>query len=83
MNALVAVAVPPAVVSVTFFAPAVPAGVTAVTVVPFTTVSAVAFTPPTWTFVAPESVVPVIVIVVPPAGGPCDGATDVIDGAAT
>ena len=64
-------------------APAVPAGVRAVTCVALTNVTLVAATPPTRT-VAPETkLVPVRVIVVPPAVGPDVGETDVSVGAAT
>ena len=58
-------AVPPRVVKTTFFTPAEPAGVTAVTEVLETTVKLVAATPPTVTLEVPVRWVPVIVIVVP------------------
>ena len=64
-------------------APAVPAGVTAVTCVVLTLVRPVAATPPTVTLVVPLRLVPVIVIVVKPAAGPDVGLTDVTVGAAT
>ena len=81
MNAFVNVAVPPAVVTATLFAPAVPAGVTAVMVVVEVTLSAVAATPPTVTLVVPVRFVPVIVIDVPPRVEPLVGVTAVIVGA--
>ncbi len=77
-------AVPPGVVTTTCFAPAVPAGVTAVMVVVEVTFSAVAATPPTVTLVVPATkFVPVIVIDVPPIVEPLVGLTDVILGAGT
>ncbi|MEN9668681.1 MAG: hypothetical protein RLZZ386_588, partial [Planctomycetota bacterium] len=76
VKAFVAVAVPPGVVKATLFAPAVPAGVTAVTLVDETTTTLVAATPPTVTLVAPVKLVPVIVIAVPPAVEPDVGETD-------
>ena len=48
------------------FAPTVPAGVTAVTLVDETTTTLVAATPPTVTLVAPVKFAPVIVIGAPP-----------------
>jgi hypothetical protein len=68
------------VVTDTVFAPAVPAGVTAVTVVELTTLTEVAATPPIVTELAPVKFVPVIVIVVPPESGPVFGLTDEIVG---
>ena len=53
VNALLAMAVPPIVVTLTLVVPAAPAGVTAVSVVVFTTVTLCAGTPPNPTFVAP------------------------------
>ena len=82
MNPFEKPAVPPGVVTDTDFAPAVPAGVVAVTVVGFTTVTEVAATPPIVTAVAPVKFVPVIVTAVPPAVGPELGLTDTIVGAA-
>ena len=68
----------------TLFAPAVPAGVTAVMVVVEVTFSAVAATPPTVTLVVPATkFVPVIVISVPPIVEPLVGLTDVRVGAGT
>ena len=64
----------------TVFAPALPAGVTAVTVVALTTLTEVAATPPSVTELAPVKFVPVIVIAVPPVVGPTFGETDEIVG---
>jgi hypothetical protein len=58
-----------------------PAGVTAVTVVEFTTCTLVAARPPTVTEVVPDRFVPVSVIVVPPSAGPLAGLTAVSVGA--
>jgi len=74
---------PPAVVTTMVFAPAVPAGVTAVIEVVSTTTTLVAATPPTVTLLAPVKLVPVMVIAVPPAVGPEAGLTLAIVGAAT
>jgi hypothetical protein len=71
---------PPGVVSDTIFAPALFAGVTAVTAVGLTTVKFAAGTPPIVTAVVPVKSVPVIVIAVPPAIGPAVGPTDAIIG---
>ena len=68
-------------VTATLFAPAVPAGVTAVTLVAETTTTLVAATPPTVTLLAPVRFVPVIVIDVPPRVEPLVGVTAVIVGA--
>ena len=75
-------ATPPGVVTETVFGPAEPAGVTAVIVVGFTTVTCVAEAVPILTEVAPVKFVPVIVIGVPPADGPKPGVTLEIVGAA-
>jgi hypothetical protein len=80
VNAFGAVADPPGVVSTTELAPPVPAGVTAVTVVAFTTEIAVAATPPTVTALAPVRFAPVIVINVPPPAGPASGLNPEMDG---
>ena len=80
VNALALVAVPPTVVTATLCAPAVPAGVFAVIEVAVAT-TLVAAVPPIFT-VAPIKLVPVIVIVVPPATGPEIGATVVMVGRA-
>jgi hypothetical protein len=73
-------AVPPGVVTATDFMPAALAGVTAVTVVAFTTLTEVAATPPTVTAVVPVRFVPFIVIDVPPEVGPAVGLNDAIVG---
>ena len=75
------VAVPPAVVTATLLAPAVPAGVLAVIEVALTTTTLVAATPFTFTLVAPVKLVPVIVNAVPPEVVPEVGAMEVIVGA--
>ena len=77
------VAVPPAVVTATLLAPAVPAGVLAVTEVLDTTTMFVAAMPPTVTLVAPVKLVPVMVIEVPPNVVPEVGLTLVIVGNGT
>ena len=64
------------------FAPAAPAGVTAVIEVASTTLTLVAATPPTVTLLAPVKLVPVMVIAVPPEAGPDDGLTLAMVGAA-
>jgi hypothetical protein len=73
--------VPAGVVTVTFSVP-VPAGLTAVTVVSFTTVTSVAGVVPKSTAVAPVNELPVIVTVVPPKLGPLVGLIAVTAGAA-
>jgi len=78
----VRLAEPPNAVSDTVPAPAVPAGVTAVTVVAFTRTTLVAATPPIVTLEVPERFVPVMVIGMPPTAGPELGFTDEIVGAA-
>ena len=80
MNPFERFAVPSGVVSETVFAPAVPAGVTAVTVVEFKTDTLVAAVPPIVTLDVPVRFVPVIVIAVPPASAPVFGATEEIVG---
>jgi len=70
------------VVTDTVFAPALPAGVTAVTVVELTTLTEVAATPPIVTELVPGKFVPVIVIKVPPLVDPVFGLTDEIVGVA-
>ena len=67
----------------TLFAPAVPAGVTAVMLVAETTTTLVAATPPTVTLLAPVRFVPVIVIAAPPIVEPLVGLTNVRVGGAT
>ena len=74
---------PPVVVTATLFAPAVPAGVTAVIVVGSSTTTLVAATPPTVTLSAPVRNVPLIEIGVPPLVDPTLGLTDDIVGAST
>ena len=81
VHAFVAVAVPLGVVTATLFAPAVPAGVTAVMLVDETTTTLVAATPPTVTLVAAVKFGPVIVIAVPPAVEPVAGETEEMEGA--
>ena len=77
------VTTPPAVVTTTSFAPAVPAGVFAVMEVAVATML-VAATPPTVTLVAPTTkLAPAIVIVVPAVSGPDVGDTLAIVGRAT
>jgi len=75
------VAVPPAVVTDTLCAPAVPAGVSAVIWVAETTTTVVAATAPTFTLVALVKFVPVMVIAVAPVMGPEFGLTLEIVGA--
>ena len=83
MNAPLLVAVPPAVVTATLCAPAVPVGVTAVMLVALTTTILVAALPPTVTLVAPVKFVPLMVIEVPPNVVPELGLTLVIVGNGT
>ena len=75
-------ALPPSAVSDMVAAPAVPTGVTAVTVVEFTTTTFVAATPPIVTLDVPVRFAPVIVNAVPPDAGPELGFTVEIVGAA-
>ena len=77
MKAWARLGVPFGVVSETVFAPTVPAGVTAVTVVEFTTVTLVAAVPSINTPIVPVRLVPVIVIAVPPSVEPAFGVTEV------
>ena len=77
-----ALLVPPGVVTRTLAVPALPAGVVAVMVVAFTTVTPVAAAPPIETTVAPVKLVPVRVTACPPASGPDDGLIDVTVGIA-
>ncbi len=69
------VPVPAGVDTEMLFRPAVPAGVVHVIVVGLTTVTPTAFSVPTFTDVAPEKFVPVIVIGVPPVARPPEGVT--------
>ena len=62
--------VPPGVVTRTLATPALPAGVVAVMVVAFTTITDVAAAPPIVTAVAPVKLVPVRVTDCAPASGP-------------
>ena len=80
MNALALVAVPPAVVTATLLAPAVPAGVLAVIDEALTTIF-VAAIPLTVTLVAPVKLVPAMVMAVPPKVEPVAGVTLEIVGA--
>ena len=73
--------VPLGVVTSTLAVPVLPAGVVAVMVVAFTTVTAVAAVPPMVTAVAPVKTVPVMVTDCPPASRPDDGMIDVAVGA--
>ena len=73
MNVIACDVDPPAVVTTIVFAPADPAGVTAVMEVALTTTTPVAATPPTVTLLAPVKLVPVMVIAVPAVNGPDDG----------
>ena len=72
---------PPAVVTTMVFAPAAPAGVTAVMEVALTTTTLVAGLPPTVTLLAPVKLLPVIVMAVPPKVVPEVGETLEIVGA--
>ena len=73
---------PSALVTITFTAPATCAGATAVTVVSVTLAKLVASTVPNFTAVVPVNPVPVMVIAVPPALDPLDGAIEVTAGVA-
>ena len=83
MNAFVAVAEPPIVVTEMFLAPAVLAGVIAVICVSEFTTKLFALAPPIITLRVPVKYIPLMVMDVPPAIGPVYGFTDVIVGAAT
>ena len=83
MKPPVKVVVPPTVVTTTFCAPTVPAGVTAVIEVALATTTLVAVTPPIVTLVAPVKFVPVMVMGVAPKAEPDVGDTLAIVGAAT
>lgn len=76
-NVKVPVPVPPGLVTVTGCPPTAPGGVVAVIVVPLTTVTPVAGTPPTVTVEPGTKPVPVIVIGVPPVVGPTPSVTPV------
>ena len=73
MNNVLASLVPSGVVTKTLTAPALPAGVVAVMLVELSTVTLVAAVPPRVTAVAPVKLVPVMVMVVPPAVEPLVG----------
>ena len=75
--------VPPAVVTKTLAVPALPAGVEQVAEVADVMVTPVHAVPPTVIPVAPVKLVPVMVMVVPPAVDPLVGETEVTVGAAT
>ena len=81
MYKVLAVLVPPTVVTNTLEAPPLPAGVVAVIVVESTTATLVAEVPPMVTPVAPVKSVPVMVMAVPPAPDPVEGETFVTVGA--
>jgi len=68
-------ACPPEFVTVTVTAPALPAGVVAVIVVPLTTTTFVAELFPNFTVAPAAKFVPVIVTAVPPVVGPLFGLT--------
>ena len=74
---------PPELVTVTVTAPALPAGVVAVIVVLFTTVTPVAAALPNVTVAPEKKFVPVIVTAVPPAVGPVFGLKLLTVGGAT
>lgn len=80
MNAFTSEAVPPGVVTVTSFAPTVPVGVKALMVVEFTTTTPVAAAVPTFTLLAPDKFVPMIVISLPPNVEPNVGVTELMVG---
>jgi len=75
--------VPPGVVTKTLAVPALPAGVVQVEEVADITVTPVHAKPPTVILVAPVKLVPVMVMVVPPAVGPLVGETEATVGAVT
>ena len=83
VNALGKLTVPPAVVTATLCAPAVPGGVSAVIEVALTTTTLVAATPPTVTLLAPVKFVPVIVKGVLPKVEPTVGEMLEMVGAGT
>ena len=79
---VLAVLVPPGVVTRTLAVPAVLAGVVQVMLVALTTLKLVQAVPPTVTAVAPVKLVPVRVMLVPPAVGPALGERAVTVGTA-
>ena len=80
MNSVLAALVPPAVVTSTLAVPALPAGVVQVAEVEEATLTDVHATPPTVMPVAPVKLVPVMVMLVPPAVEPLVGDTAVTVG---
>jgi len=80
VNPVVRLPLCPPIVTVTVTAPALPAGVVAVIVVLFTTVTPVAAALPNVTVAPAAKSRPVIVTAVPPATGPLFGDTPVIKG---
>ena len=82
MNSVLAALVPPTVVTNTLALPAVPAGVVQVAE-EAEAETLVQAAPPTVMAVAPDKLVPVIVMAVPPAEGPEVGLTAVTVGGAT
>ncbi len=83
MNSVLPALVPPEVVTNTLAVPAVPAVVVQVAEVAEATFTLVQAAPPTVMAVAPDKLVPVIVMAVPPAEGPEVGLTAVTVGGAT
>jgi hypothetical protein len=83
VNPLTRLPLCPLTVTVTVTSPAFPAGVVAVIVVLFTTVTSVAAVLPNITVAPAAKFVPVIVTAVPPAAGPLFGATLLTAGGAT
>jgi hypothetical protein len=83
VNSVLAALVPPGVVTKTLAVPALPDGVKHVTEVADVTVTPVHAEPPTVMPVAPVRLVPVMVIIVPPAVEPLVGDTEVTVGADT
>ena len=75
MNPFVRLPLCPFTVTVTVTAPALPAGVVAVMVVPFTTTTLVAAVPPNVTIAPVAKFVPVMVTAVPPPVDPVFGET--------
>lgn len=82
MNPFCLVTSPPRAVTPTLLGPTLFAGVVAVMLEDDTTTTFVAAMAPTVTLVAPVKLVPVIVILVPPATGPDAGLTFVMVGGA-
>ncbi len=82
MNNVLVALVPPGELTKALAAPALPAGVVALMLVELTTVTLVAAVPPRAIAVAPVKLVPVMVMVVPPAVEPLVGEILVTVGAA-